>query len=295
MIAGSENSGNFDRTRADMDHRQKQKNIMRQPMHSNFIKQLSFVLAISLASGVQAADWTYDFDSPAPASWTVVSNTFPAGGSSATLVDAIESGYLRLSDATLAQDGGSFSAFAGPVDDVFHNVTVAVDLNVAKDTDDDLGVVARTNAATGDGYFASVDFELESACITKVQGFDNGVDLACSPLGSLDSGAAYHVEFSVTGSTTPSLELLVFDETGSSLVQSVLASDDGSSLGAPYQSGVSGIFMVPRGATLELASSNALNGTFDNAISFAVPEPSTNAMMLTFAAAGLYGFRRRQR
>lgn len=254
-------------------------------------KIIPLCLVVGLAASACGADWTYDFDGAAPATWTVASVTQPPGGSSASLTGALESGYLRLSDPTLAKDGGSFSAFAGPTGDVFSNVTVAVDLNVAKDTDDDLGVVARADLTTGNGYFAAVDYELGSACITKVQGFSDGADLACSPLGSLGGSDAHHIEFSLVGSD---FELLVFDSTGNTLIQTVNASDDGSVLGGAYASGVSGLYMVPKGTTLAEASSNALNGTFDNASSFAVPEPSSTLMVL-FGIAGVFGFRRRAR
>ncbi len=53
---------------------------------------LSLLLVVGLGLKSVDADWVYDFVGPAPADWAVVSSTLPAAGSSATLVDTLESG-----------------------------------------------------------------------------------------------------------------------------------------------------------------------------------------------------------
>lgn len=242
-------------------------------MKSHTLVSLLVIASISFAA--HAADWSYDFDNPAPATWSTSGITEPPGGTSATFSATIESGYLRMQDPTTAASGGSFSAFGGTTDD-FTDVIVEAHVNVAKDTDDDLGIVARVDTSLGNGYFASVDYELGSACITKIAAFHDGTDLACSPLGSLGMADAHHLQLTVTGAATTDLKLEIFDPDTSALLQTVNAIDSSSA----YTSGVSGIFMVPKGTFIPEAALNALNGTFDNVSSMAVPEPSTSLLLV---------------
>lgn len=256
-------------------------------------RSLLLVVTICGATGY-AADWGYDFDGgAAPASWTTVSNTEPAGANSPTFEAVVESGYLRLSDVTPALGDGTFSGFAGTTDDIFTNVTVAASLNVAKDTADDLGVVARVDLAEGKGYYGHVDYENGQACITKIDSLHVGTDLVCTPQDVLGLSDTHRVEFSVLGSVRPTLELLVFDESGDNLLQSINVVDDGSVFGAPFQSGVSGAFIVPLGTTIEDASLSPISGTFDNLDSFAVPEPQSLGLCLA-AFVGLLTVRKRR-
>ena len=44
------------------------------------------------------------------------------------------------------------------------------------DSDDDVGVIARADDL-GNGYFGNVDYELGSACIAKVRGFNRAEDM----------------------------------------------------------------------------------------------------------------------
>lgn len=243
---------------------------------------------------VKAADWAVDFDSPLPANWTVGETTFPAGGSSATFSAIIDGGVLRLSDTVAADAGGSFSAFAGTTD-VFSNVTVGANVNVIPDANDDLGVVARADLGAGNAYFGSVDFERGEACITKVRAFDIGSDLACSAQGSLDTSSSYRLELTATGASTTNLTLEVFDAAGTTLLQTVNAVDDGTiaDFGAAYESGVSGVFLVPMGTTVQIAATDPINGTFDN-LSSAVPEPGSSLLLLLGFMTAMLGRRSRK-
>lgn len=239
---------------------------------------LSLCLIATSTTCLTAANWSADFDSPLPASWTTAGITQPPGGSSATFSATIESGVLRLSDPTPANAGGSFVAFGGAAADFFSDVKVGADINVTQDTNDDLGVLARANLATGNGYLGSVDFDDGTACITKVQNFSTGVDLGCTADGALATSASYYIELSATG--VADLKLDVFDMAGGTLLQSVSALDDGSSLGAAYASGVSGVKIVPKGVTLSDAMAEPINGTFDNVFSATIPEPTAGSLLL---------------
>ncbi len=262
---------------------------------------LRFVIALTALITAQtshnslfASDWAYDFDGPAPAGWYSVSQTLnPLGLESATFAAEIQPGpssnLLRLSDFTVAADGGSFAGFAG-TSDVFTGVLVEADVNVAMDTDDDLGIVARANPATGSSYFAHIDFELGNACITKVQNFATGIDMECSAQGLFSSSESYTMQLTALGGATTTLTLDVVDSMGDTTT--VIGVDDGSlpGFGAAYTSGVSGVFLVPLGTTLDDAAANPINGTFDQVSSQSVPEP-TGMLLIVGAFLSFAGLR----
>ena len=252
----------------------------------------SLWVVAALATSVTAGNWAVDFDSPLPANWGTSGITEPPGGTSATFSTTIESGVLRLSDVTPASNGGSFGAWAG-TSDVFTEVLVGASVNVAMDSNDDLGVMARSNPLVGNGYFGNVDFEQGQACIAKLAAFSTGVDMACTAVGSLSTSASYYIELSATGAATTDLKLDVFDMTGGTLLQTVNASDDGTipNFGPAYIAGTSGLYMVPLGTTLDDAKTESIDGTFDNVFS-AVPEPTAGSLLL-LAVLGLVHLRRR--
>ena len=262
---------------------------------------LPFAILLLISSGASADDWSYDFDGAEPAGWTIDHVTLPPGGTSATFIASIESdgtdNHLRMSDTTNASATGSFGAFAG-TGDIFMDAAISAEINITQDTDDDLGVVLRVDPNTGAGYFGSVDFERGNACITKIQGYTTGVDIACSADGLFTPTETYPLMFSAVGDSTTNLQLDVYDSAGM-LLETVLAVDDGSidGFGAAYAGGVSGVFMVPMGETLADVEMDQLNGTFDNISAHAlpaVPEPSAGCL-LAFGLFGIIGFRRRNR
>lgn len=246
-----------------------------------------------LAVSANAGNWSADFDSPLPDSWTTAHATEPAGGTSGSFTAVVESGYLRLSETRNATDGGAFSGFGGTTDDVFTDVVVSAVVNAAMDSDDDLGVVARADDA-GNGYFGNVDYELGSACIAKVRDFNRAEDMICSAVDSLSKSSSHYIQLSAMGSGTVDLQLDVYDGVGGMLLQTLSASDDGSVDGNPaYEGGIAGVYIVPKGTTIGDASGSIINGTWDN-VSAAVPEPASVSLLLA-AFVGLLAGRRRVR
>lgn len=248
-----------------------------------------------IGSSVNAADWAYDFDGPEPAGWFTGSVTIPPGGTSGTFMATIEAGgptgnYLQLEDTTPADSGGSFSAIGG-TSDVFSDVVVAADVNITLDSNDDLGVLARADIVAGSSYYGHVDFERGNACITKIKEFTIGTDIVCTADGLFDASERYTVELSAVGGATTTLTL---DVTGSGGTETVMAVDDGTIMdfGAAYTSGTSGVFVVPLGATLDIAFMNPITGTFDN-VSSSVPEPGSSLLSLV-GCLGLLAWRRKR-
>lgn len=266
------------------------------------LRRQSPLLAIFLwmaSSFAHADDWSYDFDGAEPAGWTTDSVTLPPGGTTTTFVATIESdgtdSHLRLSDTTNASASGSFGAFGG-TGDIFTDAAISAEINITHDSNDDLGVVLRVDPTTGTGYFGSVDFERGNACITKIQGYTNGFDIACSADSLFTSDETYRLMFSAEGGSTTNLKLDVYDSAGI-LLETVVAVDDGSiaGFGPAFAGGVSGVFMVPMGATLADVEMDQLNGTFDNISAQslpAVPEPHVE-VLLAFGLIGFLGLLRR--
>lgn len=258
------------------------------------------VLVMFGVGGPSYAGWVYDMEGAAPAGW-FGSGNLPSGGTSSSFIsmthaDGGSGNLLRLMDGTTAGGGGSFSGFAG-TSEVFSDVQVIADVNVALDSDDDLGVVARGNVAGGSYYFGSVDLEHGNACITKIRDNNVGTDIVCSAGGLFSPSESYTLALTAMGSSTTELTLSVTDSSGN--VETVSGTDDGSTFGfgGAYTSGVSGVLLIPHGSTISAVYGNELNGTFDNVSSQAysavsMPEPGAGAMFLT-CMLGMLGLRRR--
>ena len=115
-----------------------------------------------------ADDWVADFETGFPAGWAALGVNVPTGDPSPTFAATIESGVLRLRDSQAAVDGGSFGGLGGVATSVFTDVRVSAVVNVAQDSNGDLGVLARTDLNEGTAYFGNIDLVMGQACIAKV-------------------------------------------------------------------------------------------------------------------------------
>ncbi len=113
------------------------------------------------------ADWSYDFESPLPASFIFA----PIGPPTGTFSGGIDNGVLRLSDPHVLQGGPPLGAISRETSQVFQNARMSGVLNAAGTSDDFLGLNLNSPASGDDAYGARIEFNSGRLAIFKVVDF----------------------------------------------------------------------------------------------------------------------------
>jgi len=237
------------------------------------------------------ADWSYDFESPLPASF--VFN--PIGPPTGTLSGGIDSGLLRLTDPQVLGGGPPVGGFGAETSQVFGDVRVSGIVNAAGNSDDLLGFFVRGpevfEQCCGPLYTAALDFSSGFLEVFKVVPTptamnpplitrSNSPQQGSQPLLT-DLDRSYFLEFRVIDNV---LDARVFEQPGGAELLHVHIVDDQGLGGPPLAPGIAGV------AAARFAG--ALDGTFDNLSVTAIPEPSS--VLLAVIGVATLGLRRRR-
>jgi hypothetical protein len=219
-------------------------------------------------------DWSYDFESPLPASFVFDPHGPPRG----TLSGGIDGGVLRLTDPQFLGGGSPRGGFGSETSQVFDDVRVSAIVNAAGNSDDVLGVFVRGpvvhEQCCGPLYDAHLSFVSGSGFLSvrkvvptptatrpPVIIRSSSPEQGNQPLLT-DLDRSYFLEFTVIDNV---LDARLFDQPGGAELLHVHYVDDQGLGGPPLAPGIAGVSAARQIGTLD--------ATFDNVSATAVPEP----------------------
>jgi len=238
------------------------------------LNKLILVLALALAApSAPAWAWSENFNGAFQNAWTFgflddIGDPPDTGTFSATSTNDIL--LMSASNAALA-DGGGGPAFAfGYVDQTFGTSFVRGSVNVGSSPSpvNQLGLVARGDAANGTAYLLGIDFDSGVLLLGRSDSFPGDVvGLDSGAADAFLAGQSYWLELDAVGSQITGR---AYTAAGGTLLDTLSATD------ATYSQGVAGV--IVRAYDLDENVFGApLRGTFDDVS--AVPEPSSAALL----------------
>ena len=243
-----------------------------------------FVVGLTAGWGAGAqADWSYDFESPLPASFVVNQ----IGPPSATFSAGIEDGMLRFRDPQVNMHGPGFGGIGRETSQVFDDARMSGILNAAGNSNDFLGLNMRSQAVGTNTYAARIEFTTGRMAVFKIVNFaaaftifsDSPEQGSQPPLSDL--ARSYFVEFDVIGNV---LNARAYDQPGGSELLHVHYVDDQGLGGPPLPPGFAGVSAI--------REDGSLDGAFDNISVMSIPEPGS--CLLAVVGLGILAlFRRR--
>jgi hypothetical protein len=247
-------------------------------------------VAILLATGSVRAEWIDTFDGGVfHQSWNWGSIT--AGGTpSGSFLPLPVGNMLQMEDSTPAAAGGAASAF-GLVGEFFDDVVVGAVVNPLGEStmNREVGVLARVNPGSLNGYAFTVDYFDNSGVIslTRIDATPLGlaiVPLASSSLSSFASTDSVYLELRIMGNR---FDGSAYTGIGGSLLGNLPPVDD-----AAYGNGLAGVVVNSQNGLAPLAP---LRGTYDMVAASLVPEPSSLVILISGCLCALGLARRRRR
>ena len=230
-----------------------------------FVGVLVVGLTASLAAGAQA-DWSYDFESPLPASFVFNQIGPPSGTFSA----GIDSGLLRFRDPQINMHGPGFGGIGRETSQVFADARMSGILNAAGDSNDFLGLNIRSQAIGTSTYAARIEFSTGRMAVFKIVNFmaaftifSDSPEQGSQPVLS-DLARSYFLQFDVIGNV---LDARAYDQPGGSELLHVHYVDDQGLGGPPLPPGFAGVSAI--------REEGSLDGAFDNISVTAIPEPGS--------------------
>ena len=136
-------------------------------VHLSHIIGLLVVGTIACVGASVKGDWSYDFESPLPASFTFNQ----IGPPSATFSAGIEGGLLRFRDPQVNMHGPGFGGIGRESSQVLDDVRMSGILNALGNSDDNLGLSIRNQAMGNNTYGARIEFHSGRLAVFKIVNF----------------------------------------------------------------------------------------------------------------------------
>jgi hypothetical protein len=250
------------------------------------LRQIIHLLIIGLTvlwGATAQADWSYDFESPLPASFVINQ----IGPPSATFSAGIEDGLLRFRDPQVNLHGPGFGGIGRETSEVFADARMSGILNAAGNSNDFLGLNMRSQAVGTNTYAARIEFSTGRMAVFKIvnfaaafTNFSDSPEQGNQPLLS-DLDKSYFLQFEVIGNV---LDARAYDQQGGNELLHVHYVDDQGLGGPPLPAGFAGVSAI--------REEGSLDGAFDNISVMSIPEPGS--CLLAVIGLGMFAsFRRR--